>query len=36
LENKELELLERILRELQDIRVIVEENLECEKVEVKE
>jgi len=36
LENKELELLEKILRELQDIRVIVEENLECEKVEIKE
>ncbi|KOA20456.1 hypothetical protein CLHOM_10440 [Clostridium homopropionicum DSM 5847] len=36
MDNKELELLEKILRELQDIRVIVEENLECEKVEIKE
>lgn len=34
MEKKELELLEKILRELQDIKVIVQENLEDNKIEV--
>ncbi|MFU0823998.1 MAG: Exodeoxyribonuclease VII small subunit [Clostridium sp.] len=36
MENKELELLEKILREIQDIKVIVQENLEDNKIEVEE
>ncbi|PRR75904.1 hypothetical protein CPAL_03950 [Clostridium thermopalmarium DSM 5974] len=36
MEKKELELLEKILRELQDIKVIVQENLEDNKIEVEE
>lgn len=36
MENRELELLEKILRELQDIKVIVQENLDAEPVEVEE
>jgi hypothetical protein len=36
MENKELELLEKILRELQDIKIIVQENQEIQKVDVEE
>lgn len=36
MEKRELELLEKILRELQDIKVIVQENLENYEVEVEE
>jgi hypothetical protein len=36
MEKKELELLEKILRELQDIKAIVQENLEDNKIEVEE
>lgn len=36
MEKKELELLEKILREIQDIKVIVQENLENNEVEIEE
>jgi len=36
MEKRELELLEKILRELQDIKVIVQENLEDNEIEVEE
>lgn len=36
MEKKELELLEKILRELQDIKVIIQEGQETEKVDIEE
>ncbi len=36
MDKKELELLEKILRELQDIKVILQDNQENENVEIKE
>lgn len=35
MEKKELELLEKILRELQDIKVIVQENLLNDEIEAE-
>lgn len=36
MDKKELELLEKILRELQDIKVILQDNQENESVEIEE
>lgn len=36
MDKKELELLEKILRELQDIKVILQDNQENENVEIEE
>lgn len=35
MEKKELEILEKVLRELQDIKVIIQENLEDEDLNTK-